>query len=53
MTRIALAQITSSTEKTTNLELAKQLITDGKEHRCSNDRFPGVSHGFLSQHAVR
>ena len=30
MTRIALAQITSSTEKTVNLELANQMISEAK-----------------------
>lgn len=40
MTRIALAQITSSTEKTTNLELAKQLITEAKNKGTRMIAFP-------------
>jgi deaminated glutathione amidase len=40
MTRIALAQITSSTEKTTNLELAKQLITEAKNKGARMIAFP-------------
>jgi deaminated glutathione amidase len=40
MTRIALAQITSSTEKTTNLELAKQLITEAKNNGARMIAFP-------------
>jgi deaminated glutathione amidase len=40
MTRIALAQITSSTEKTTNLELAKQLISEAKNKGARMIVFP-------------
>ena len=40
MTRIALAQITSSTEKTTNLELAKQLISEAKNKGARMIAFP-------------
>jgi predicted amidohydrolase len=40
MTRIALAQITSSTEKTANLELAKQLISEAKNKGARMIAFP-------------
>jgi deaminated glutathione amidase len=40
MTRIALAQITSSTEKTANLELAKQLISEAKDKGARMIAFP-------------
>jgi len=53
MTRIALAQITSSTEKTANLKLAKQLISEATNKGARMIAFPGVSHGFVSGHAVR
>jgi len=40
MTRIALAQITSSTEKTANLELAKQLLSKAKNKGARMIAFP-------------
>jgi predicted amidohydrolase len=40
MTRIALAQITSSTVKTTNLELAKELISEAKGKGARMIAFP-------------
>jgi len=40
MTRIALAQITSSTEKTANLDLAKQLISEAKNKGARMIAFP-------------
>jgi predicted amidohydrolase len=40
MTRIALAQITSSTEKTANLELAKQLLSEAKNKGARMIAFP-------------
>jgi deaminated glutathione amidase len=40
MTRIALAQITSSTEKAANLELAQQLISDAKNQGARMIAFP-------------
>jgi deaminated glutathione amidase len=40
MTRIALAQITSSTEKTANLKLAKQLIGEAKNKGARMIAFP-------------
>jgi deaminated glutathione amidase len=40
MTRIALAQITSSTEKTANLKLAKQLISEAKNKGARMIAFP-------------
>ena len=40
MTRVALAQITSSTEKTANLKLAKELISDAKGKGAQLIAFP-------------
>src|SRR4029453_10046579 len=40
MTRIALAQITSSTEKTANLDFAKQLISEAKNKGARMIAFP-------------
>jgi deaminated glutathione amidase len=40
MTRIALAQITSSTEKTVNLELANQMISEAKNKGARMIAFP-------------
>ncbi|HXV79123.1 MAG TPA: nitrilase-related carbon-nitrogen hydrolase, partial [Candidatus Binatia bacterium] len=40
MTRIALAQITSSTEKTANLKLAKELIGEAKSKGARLIAFP-------------
>jgi predicted amidohydrolase len=47
MTRIAIAQITSSTNKQENLALANQLITEAKG-KSARDRLPGISHVLLA-----